>query len=305
MSVGIGDKRQGYSVDAALIALAQARDQIGVPDDRLRGGRSAGPELKGDTGSESSGTPETSQSVFGTNLVTPPIAAARGGLLMWGLIGLGALVPIGVVILGWHFLYRQVDVAPVSTSLASTDFSAKSATPSSTPPRAAPQRDTAVASVGSPRLDLDRSVAAMTHQVADLEQEIGELKSRQCQILLDNSELDRQLKQAQELARSSAELIKDLKSAQAQTAQDNADLAAQIKASQEQVTKLAAQLDAGQTQVAKIAAQIKASQDHNARLVEQKQGPQQARVSSPPRQLAPRPRLQPAKPQTENPAETQ
>jgi septal ring factor EnvC (AmiA/AmiB activator) len=88
---------------------------------------------------------------------------------------------------------------------------------------------------------------------------------------LENSERDRHLEEAQELARRNAELIKDLKSAQSQLAQDNVNLTAQIKASQEQLATLAAQLDASQTRIAKIVAQTKASQDQIARLVEQKQ----------------------------------
>jgi chromosome segregation ATPase len=175
----------------------------------------------------------------------------------------------------------------------------------------AQQKDETAASSGTPRIDLNQSLAAMARQFADSQQEIEELKTQQAQILSDNSGLDRRLKEAQELARSNADLIKELKSAQTQMAQDNADLAAQVKASQEQVTKLAAQLDAAsQTQVAKVTAQIKAGQDHNAPLLEQKQRPKlsipvSARASSPPKRLAPKPRLQPAKPLTEDPPETQ
>lgn len=94
-------------------------------------------------------------------------------------------------------------------------------------------------------------------------------------------------------------------------AQDNADLAAQVKASQEQVTKLTALLDAGaQAQAAKVTGQIKAGQDHNAALVEQNKRPKLStpvsmRASSPPKRLAPKPRLQPARPQSEDPTETQ
>jgi hypothetical protein len=309
VSVGVDDKRKGYSVDAALIALAQARDQIGVPDNRLRGDGPVGPELKSDTGSTTLGALETSESVLRTNPVKPLERATRGGLSMWSLLGLGALVPVGVVILGWHLLYRQTDVASVSTS--STALSAKSATSSQKSSQVVQQKDAALASVGSSRLDLDQSVAAMARQVADSQQEIEELRTRQAQILLDNSDLDRRLKEAQELAQSHADLINDLKSAQTQMAQDNADLAAQVKAGQEQVTKLAALLDAAtQTQAAKVTGQIKAGQDHNGALVEQKKRPMlstpiSARASSPPKRRAPKPRLQPAKPPSEDPAETQ
>jgi regulator of replication initiation timing len=306
VSVRVDDKRPAYSVEAALIALAQARDQIGIEDDRLRRDSSVGSHLKGDDGSKTSAALELSQSAL-TNPPEPADWPSRRGLSMWGLLGLGACVPIGIVVLGWHFLYRQVDVAPASTSSVSRDVSANSATPSPTSSRVAPQKDKTVAFVGSPRLD--ESVAAMAREVADLKQEIEQLKTRQSQIPLDNSELDRQLKQAQELPRSNADLIKDLKTAQTQLAQDNAELAAQLKASQEQVSKLTAQLDAGQTQVATIAAQIKAMQNQNARVAEQKQRSKlpisPAAASSPPKQLPPKPRLQPAKPQAQNPPDTQ
>jgi len=304
VSVGADDQRQAFSRDAALIALAQARDHFGFSDDRLRGD-----ELKGDAGSKTSGDVQASQSVLGTNPAKPSEGAARGGRSMWRLLALGALVPIGFVVLGWHFLYRAADVAPVSTSLVKVSAT-KPATHSPTSPRVASQKDTeVVASIGPARRDLYQSLATMAHQLADSGQEIEELKSRQAQILLDNSELDRRLKEAQELARSHADLIKELKSAQNQMTQDNADLAAQVKASQEQVANLAAQLDASQAQVATIAAKIKASQDQNTRPVAQKPRAQLSVPTPLPansliKRPAPKPPLQQARPQTGNPART-
>jgi len=70
-------------------------------------------------------------------------------------------------------------------------------------------------------------------------------------------------------------------------------------------------LDAGaQAQAAKVTGQIKAGQDHNAALVEQNKRPKLStpvsmRASSPPKRLAPKPRLQPARPQSEDPTESQ
>lgn len=302
MSVEIDNQRQAYSRDAALIALAHAREQIGFPDDRLRSDASVGR----DTGSKTSGAAEASQSALRTNPVKPAGGTAQGGLPMWRLMGLGVLVPFGVVILGWHFLYRAAETAPMSTS-SLRELAAKSATPSPTSARVAPHTDTEpVVSVGSPRFDLDQSVTSLAHQLADSAEQIEELKSRQAQILLDNSELDRRLKQAEELAHGNADLIKELKSTQHQLAQDNADLAAQVRASQDQATNLAAQLDAGQAQVAKIAAKTGASQDQNARLVDRKQhsqlsSPALPPASSPTKKLAPKPPLQRAQPRTENP----
>jgi chromosome segregation ATPase len=151
----------------------------------------------------------------------------------------------------------------------------------------------------------------MERQVADSRQEIEELKTRQAQSLLERSDLDSRLKEVQESARSSADLIKDLKSALAQLTQDNADLATQVRVTQGQATKVAEQLETSQTQMLKIAAQIKARQDQKAApLVEQKRRAKlaiaaPAGTSGPLRQLAPKPRLQRAKPQTEDRADTQ
>jgi septal ring factor EnvC (AmiA/AmiB activator) len=152
----------------------------------------------------------------------------------------------------------------------------------------------------------------MAHRIADSQQEIEQLKARQAQILLDNSELDRRLKETRELVRNNSDLINDLKSTQAQITQENADLAAQVKTGQEQVSMLAVQLDIAQTQIAKGASQSKVSPDRNVRLVEQKQRskppiPRAARANDPAKQLAPKPRLRPARPQpqTEVPAEAQ
>jgi septal ring factor EnvC (AmiA/AmiB activator) len=315
LSVRVDDQGQGFSRDAALIALAQARDQF---DGHLRLDRLVRPEPTSDENSRTSGAVETSPSVLGANPVKPPQGAAQAGLSIWGLLGLGALVPVGVVILAWHFLYRQLTVAPVSSSSVSTssvskELAAKSASFGTLEAIAVPanarghQTVTAAPLAASPRLDPAQSVAMMARQLADAEQEIDKLKALKAQTIIENSELDKRLKEAQELVRGDADLIKDLKAAQSRMTQDNADLAAQLKASQEQVTNLAAQLDASQTQTAKIAAQIKASQDQITRLVEQKQRSKRLisaslPASSPTRKPAPRPQLQRTQPQTGNPA---
>ena len=151
-------------------------------------------------------------------------------------------------------------------------------------------------------------MASTTHKLADSEHEIDALKAQQAKIVLENSERDRHLEDAQELARKNADLITDLKSAQSQMVQDSVTLAAQLKASQEQVATLAAQLDASQVQMAKIMAQAKASQDQIARLVEQKQRskrlvaaslPTSAPTSKPP----PKTQLQQTRPQAQIPAQ--
>ena len=146
-------------------------------------------------------------------------------------------------------------------------------------------------------------------QLTDLEREIVELKAQQAKMLFENSERDKHLEEAQELARRNVILIKDLKSAQVQMGQDNGNLAAQLKASQEQVATLAAQLDASQIQMAKIAAQTKASQDQIPRIAEQRQrvkplvAASSQLASGPANKPTPKPRPQHPKPQTQNPAQ--
>jgi hypothetical protein len=308
LGAGADDQRQGWSRDAALIALAQARDEMGGPDERLRPDGLGGLELRSERASKTSEAVEASPPMLAANPVKPLQGTTRGRSSMWKLLGLGALVPIGAVILAWHFLYRQADVASVSASSTPKDFATKSARSSPTPPQAGQQTVTAVASVESPRSD--PALATMTRQLANSKQEIDELKARQAQMLLDNSELHKRIDDAQALARSNAGLINDLRSAQTQMTQDNADLAARLEASQGQVTNLAAQLDANQTQMAKIATQIKASQDQIARPVEQKQRARPLSsaslpTGSPTKKPAPKPGLQQARPQTENPARPQ
>jgi hypothetical protein len=139
VSVWVDEQRKASSRDAALIALAHARDQIGVADDRLSGDRSVTSDSKGDPGSKT-GALEAPQSLSVTNPMKPSQRIGREALSMWRLLGLGALVPIGVVILGWHFLYRPVDVAPLSTASVSVDLLAKPAAPSPASPRSGSAR---------------------------------------------------------------------------------------------------------------------------------------------------------------------
>jgi chromosome segregation ATPase len=163
-------------------------------------------------------------------------------------------------------------------------------------------------SLVSTRTEQAQSIASMSNQLTDLEREIVELKAQQAKMLFENSERDKHLEEAQELARRNVNLIKDLKSAQVQMGQDNGNLAAQLKASQEQMATLAAQLDASQIQMAKIAAQTKASQDQIPRIAEQRQRAKplvaaSQLASGPANKPTPKPRPQHPKPQTQNPAQ--
>ena len=299
---------QTFSRDAALIALAHARDQVARSDfrphsDELIDG-SPGPKTPADVKARPASTE-----------VVPAMLSDRSagsGKSAWRLlVGLGAFLPVGAIVLGWHFL-TQRDEIPVSASSVSKELVVKvpslgtaPADANAVPPKKSSR--TEPPSIVSSGTELAQSMVSTTHQSVDTEREMDELKAKQEHMLLENSERDRRLEEAHELTRKNADLIKDLKSAQSQMAQDNANFAAQLKASQDQVATLAAQLDASQIQLAKIAAQTKASQDQVARLMEQKQRPKplsaaSSPASGPTSRPSPKPQPQQARPQTQNPA---
>jgi hypothetical protein len=264
---------QGFSRDAALMALAHARDQIAGPNQPRRDELVDG-ELRG---SKMLAEVKVSPPSTRTPAVTPSERSVGDRISIWGLlIGLGALVPVGAIFLAWHFLTRPGDEFRLSTSSISKELVATAPSLGA----AATDNDNAIrnksaqakppsfASLGP---ELAQSIASVTHQLTDSEREIDKLKAQQTQILVENLERDKHFEEKQELVRRNAALIKDLQSAESQMAQDNANLAERLKASQEQVALLAAQLDASQIQMAKIAAQTKASQDQLARAAGQKQ----------------------------------
>jgi hypothetical protein len=300
---------QKSSRDAALIALAHARDQMAGPDDRRRLDRL----IDGSpSDSKAAGGFKVSPPTNGAIPATPSERSVAGGKSIWRLlVGLGALLPIGAIVLGWHFLTSG------GGEISSTSSVSKELVVASTSGTAAVDSDAVAAkkpaqaqppSFVPARTELTQSIATMTHQLADSEREIEGLKAQQTKMLAENSARDKLLEEAQELARGDADLIRDLKSAQSQMAQDNANLAAQLKASQEQVVILAARLDASQIQMAKIAAQAKANQDQIARVVEQRQRAKpliadSQPASGPTNKPTAKPRLQQTKPQTQNPAQ--
>ena len=210
------NQKQNSSRDAALIALAHARDQFANRNDRV------GPEPTNERDLKVSGGAETIPSSLGGNPATPSPGSARDSLSMWGLLGLGVLVPAGAIFLAWHLLYRPVEVTavPPSTSSLPKQLAAKTASPKSateadgmSPLKSSqPGQHMAenVPSVSSSRPDLAQPVATATHQLSDTEQEIDRLKADQAQMLSDNTELDKRLRETQELARRNADLIKGL-----------------------------------------------------------------------------------------------
>jgi hypothetical protein len=305
------NQKQDSSRDAALIALAHAHDQFANRNDRV------GPEPTNERDSKASGGAETS---LGGNPATSSPGSARDSLSMWGLLGLGVLVPAGAIFLAWHLLYRPAEVTavPPSTSSLPKQSVTKTTSPKNVteaggvPPQKSsqPGQQTAgnVPSASLSRPDQPEPAAIATHQLSDTEQEIDRLKADQAQMLSDKTELDKRLRETQELARRNADLIKGLESAQSQVIDANASLAAQLRSSQDQVANLTTQLDAIQALVAKIATQLKSNQDQIARLVEAKQRAKPAVSAALPMGVppkpAPKPPLQQPKPQTQNPAAT-
>jgi hypothetical protein len=266
----VANQDQDRSRDAALIALAQARNQIAVGDQYLaQANEEALPRQEDAKAAPSNPVPLA---------VTARRSSTRGSLPTWSLIGLIALVPLGATVFAWLSVHSQIDSVRISTSSASkklaksvlsegaveeSDAGPRRTSPQAqtTGPRAAPTVSTAV----PPVTDLAQSMAAMAHQLAEAERVIDMLRTRQAQMVRENAELDEHLKATQEMARHNADVV------QAQMAHDVAELAEQLRASQGQVTSIAAQLGTSQEQMAKIAAQLKTSQEQIARLAEHKQ----------------------------------
>jgi hypothetical protein len=275
--VGVAaNQDQDRSRDAALIALAQARDQFAAGDEYLTQANE-----KALTGQEDAKAAPWTPAPLA---VTARRSSTRGDLATWTLIGLIALVPLGATVFAWLSVHSQIDSVRISTSSVSKKW-AKSvssegvveesdAAPRQTSPQAqttGPRAVPAVSAAAPPVIDLPQSMAAMAHQLAEAERVIDTLKTRQAETVRENAGLDEHLKATQEMARHNADVVEDLKSAQAQMAHDNASLAEQLRVSHGQVTNIAAQLEASQEQMAKIAARLKTSQEQIARLLEQKQ----------------------------------
>jgi hypothetical protein len=302
---------QDRSRDAALIALAQARDQFAVGDEYLtQANEKALTAQEDDKVAPSTPVPLA---------VTVRRSSTRGSLATWTLIGLIALVPIGATLVAWLSVHSQIDSVRISTSSVSSKSSksvlsgdvveGSDAGPRQMPPQAqatGPRAVPAVSAAASPVADLAQSMAGMAHQLAEADRVIDSLKNRQAQMVRENSELDEQLKATQEMARHTADVVEDLKSMQAKLVHDSDNLAEQLRASQGQVTNIAAQLEANQEQTAKIQAQLKTSQEQIAHLVEQRQHSKPLASTSPPinspvHKPTSSPPLQQPRPLTRNP----
>ena len=220
--------------DAALIALAQARDQVGFANEQLEIVNERDAELPGNTRA----VPLDS----GLLPVTPRLGSAWGKLSLWSLVGLIALLPLGAVVFAWQSFHLQVQPTPGSNSSASKELAAKPASAGAGAPRISPQAQTTgqhaapeVPATASPVPDLAQSMAAMAHHLAEAEQVIDKLKAGQAHTVSENAELDKHLKEIQEMARRNADLVDDLRVAQTQMAHDNSNIAEQLRVNQGQL----------------------------------------------------------------------
>src|SRR5262249_23772840 len=122
--------------------------------------------------------------------------------------------------------------------------------------------------------------ATLTRQSAEAQQAIEKLTAEQARMLSENTELDKQLKEAREMVRQNERLVEDLKAAQAQLVQDKARLEGQLQASEQQVANTTAKLPASREDAAKMEVKLGASQEKTTSLLSQKQQRQRPRQLS-------------------------
>jgi hypothetical protein len=267
------------STDADLIALA--RDQVWCGDE-------ASARAESPPGAELSPSKLAPTSLIDRLRSTPDWGLTLGALALF------ALTPLAAALLLLGSLSGQVERARTSTSSASKEAAAKPAPVKSGEgePRArtsdtSPQTTQSIAKSGialaplasAAAPDLQSSMTA-TRQSTEAREAIEKLTADQARILSENAKLDKELEEAQEMARQNDRLMKDLKAEQAQLVLDKARLEGQLHASEQQVTNLAAKLSASQDELAKMEIKLNAGQEQIARLLSQRQQRQRARQLS-------------------------
>jgi hypothetical protein len=277
--------QQNHSREAALAAIAQAYKQIGADHQLVQDDETA---CKLETEKKATRHPSDEQPRFAGP------GSSRGRLVLRSLMALLAVACIGVAAFAWPSPDGQAAPEPISTSSVSIEKKELPAQPApsnagvaaetdaglpqqssqaqTTLQRAAPEAPTAAAVAP----DLAQSIQMITRELANVEQEIDQLKTGQAQMVRDSVELV--LKATQEMARN------------------NADLGEQLKASHEQM--------------ANIAEQLKQSQEQTARLVasEQNQRPRtlaSSPIANPTRKLVPKRPSPRVRVQTQEPTQLQ
>jgi hypothetical protein len=237
--------QQNHSREVALAAIAQAYRQIGADQQLVQIDETA---CKLETEKKATRHPSDEQPRF----AGPSRASSRGRLVLRSLMGLLAVACIGVAAFAWPSPDGQAAPEPISTSSVSIEKKELPAQPApsnvgvaaetdaalpqqssqaqTTLQRAAPEAPTAAAMAP----ELARSIQMITRELANVEQEIDQLKTGQAQVVRDNAELV--LKATQEMARNNADLAEQLKASHEQMA----NFAEQLKQSQEQIARLVA-----------------------------------------------------------------
>jgi len=233
--------QQNHSREAALAAIAQAYKQIGADHQLVQDDETA---CKLETEKKATRHPSDEQPRFAGP------GSSRGRLVLRSLMALLAVACIGVAAFAWPSPDGQAAPEPISTSsvsiekkelaaqpapsnagvAAETDVPQQSNQAQTTLQRAAPEAPTAAAVAP----DLAQSIQMITRELANVEQEIDQLKTGQAQMVRDSVELV--LKATQEMARNNADLGEQLKANHEQMA----NIAEQLKQSQEQIARLVA-----------------------------------------------------------------
>ena len=233
--------QQNHSREAALAAIAQAYKQIGADHQLVQDDETA---CKLETEKKATRHPSDEQPRFAGP------GSSRGRLVLRSLMGLLAVTCIGVAAFAWPSPDGQAAPEPISTSsvsiekkelaaqpapsnagvAAETDVPQQSNQAQTTLQRAAPEAPTAAAVAP----ELAQSIQTITRELANVEQQIDQLKTGQAQMVRDSVELV--LKATQEMARNNADLGEQLKAGHEQMA----NIAEQLKQSQEQIARLVA-----------------------------------------------------------------
>jgi hypothetical protein len=266
------------SREAALIALAQACDQLGKPTQLLVQMNKSAPDLQQNAEAPQSEPPPLS--------ITSRSHLSQHRFQAGTLVGLTGLLAIGAVAFAWHSLRDQAAMAPISASMetlakptppkhmAATTDAERTRPPAQAPAGTAPASPTTAGS------DTAQSIQKIARELEDIEREINQLRAGRTQAALDKAELAERLKQMQEAARQETERQESLASAQTQLARDNASLAEQLSSSQAQMTNVATQVKASQEQMADITGQLKSIREQISRSSEQKSRPRPVPIAA-------------------------
>jgi hypothetical protein len=221
-------------------------------------------QLTGQTGREPEGreepaTRDETDHLSVVRVLEQAKMSANARLMFWSLAGLAALACVVVAVPAWRPNHGQIPPELISTASISaetkppTRTTANGANPATdlAQAQASPQSTPAAAPI-SP--ELARQIQDLTHQLANIDQGIAQLKTEQSRMAADNAELGAQLRATREAVRHNVELNEQLKATQAQTVQQISSLTDQLKANQGLIAAVADQLKQNQEQLARVTA---------------------------------------------------